>query len=216
MTNFSAINAPKLVYSPYGDASSRGTYGMVAIDSSAIYEGSFVSNMDALGTALAEGVRAFADDDLIVGVAQYFTKYGSSLPIKSAADGGAGSITNPTGILPMKYTFASTNGRADAARKLELVQILPVLPGDIWEVTLLNDAGTATVNRGTTVGSDLEGYAMSINTTSPFGLQESTASLTTANLDAVIVSLNGRFPERTDRVYVQFLRLVATATLAES
>ena len=216
MTNFSAINAPRLVYSPYGDASSRGTYGMVAIDSSAIYEGSFVSNMDVLGTSLAEGVRAFGDDDLILGVAQYFTKYNSSLPIKSTADGGAGTITAPTGILPLKYTFASTNGRADAARKLEMVQILPALPGDIWEVTLLNDGGTATANRGVTTGSDLEGYAMSLNTTSPFGLTESTSSLTTADRDAVTVSLHGRLPERLDRVYVQFLRLVATATLAES
>ncbi len=212
--NFGAINAPTLVYSPFGDAGKRGTLGVVAINSSAIYEGSFVSIMDAIGTSLAEGCRAMADDDFILGVAQSFSKPGSSLPIKTSEDGGAGSITAPTGIYPLKYTFAASNGRADAARKLEMVNVLPILPLDIWEVTLTVAAGTSLGVRGTTTGSDLEGYTLAVNANTPFTLDETSATLTPDNMDAIIVSLNGKFPANPNRVYVQFLRAQCNVTAA--
>lgn len=214
--NFGGPNTPKLVYSPFGDAARRGTYSMVGIDSTAPFEGSVISNTDAIGTSVQYGVRNFADDDLPYGIVKAFKKFGSSLPIKgNNFETVAGVVTNATAFAPMKYTFSATNDRSNANPSLELIEFLPILPGDVWEMSLVNDAGTATVNRGTTSGSDVEGGALAINTTATFGLTESTVSTTLANLDAQIITWNGKFPDRADRVFVQFIRLRTTVNVAD-
>lgn len=200
--NYGPKNMPKLVYSASGKASERTTHKIAAIDSSAIYLGSFVSITDSASASVAYGCRPFTAADAVYGVAVGFYKQGGEVPVIDQPN-QKGTITNATGIFPMKYTFSASNDRSNATPDMELVEILPVMPGDIWEISLVDNAGTAAGTRGTTTGSDVEGYALGINTTSPFALNETTSSLTMTGLNFVTTNLNGYLPSRTDRVYVQ-------------
>jgi len=200
--NYGHPNTPDLKQAVDGKGDCRTRWKWVAIDSSAIFVGEFVGTMSAPTTGVALGVQAWADNTLIRGYVEGFTRANSARPIAEDPD-AAGTVTDATAVVPMKYTFGATQDRGNAAGVLERVAIVPILPGDILEVTLMNDAGTATADRGTTTGSDLEGYCLGVEAGAPYGAQESSSSTTATGLDFQIVTIDGTFPRRSDRVYVQ-------------
>lgn len=220
-------NVPKLARTLLGNTTDRGYERIVAVDSSTFTIGQFVTLLD--GTAVAPtpveyGVKAFADDDLIgYIVTNFYYPVGNgmrSILDDNGAD-AAGTFTNETAFSPAKYQFAATNddSNGDSAVR-ELVELMPICTGDVLEVVLTNDGGTATVDRATTddfgdTGSSANiGVGLAINTTAPFGLTESTASTTLDNLDFITTRVEDRYPERSDAVYVRLLRSGFNATAA--
>jgi len=213
------MHVPQLKRNIFGVSTERSTIKLPAIDSSAIYLGSFVSMIssgtDATPAGLEFGVRAFADDDLVLGIAVGFTRKDTLLPIWED-DKRAGTVTAATGELPVKYTFASTNDNSNTtSRKDELVEILPIMPGDVLEIALWG-ASTVSVARGTTTASgtttssDNINVGIAVNTTYPFSLLESGAVVSSlANVDFITTSIDGHLPSNPNHVYAMCMRAMA-------
>lgn len=209
--NYSHPNMPELKRSLFGVASERSSLKLPGKSSATVTLGGFAPDLDGTNVAaigLEAGIKAFADDDFIgyyiVGI---FTKQGQF--VLDAADTRQGTVTTATSVIPMKYAFNAANDQlSGASAKLEMVELMPIREGDILEVSLFNDAGTATVNRGTTTAYGTTGssahynVAMGVNVTAQVGLIESSAAVNFANMDFRVVLLDGKHPSRPDRVYV--------------
>lgn len=205
---------PRVVRNIYGASLSRTTLRIPAVDSQAIYMGSFVSfvkNTDAAPLGVEYGVEAHGDDGIIGGIVVGMHRPAGILPLWRDSD-KAGTVTDQTGELPVKYTFASTNDDSNGATAVrETVEVYPIMSGDIIDVALWG-ASTISVARGTTTafgttGSSANiGVGMSVNTTYPFALLESTASNTLANLDFITCRVDDQYPSSANHVYVMPVR----------
>jgi hypothetical protein len=146
-------------------------------------------------------------------------RQGSNVPIWDDAN-KAGTVTDATGELPVKYTFASTNDEASTTTaKLEQVDVMPIYPGDILEVALWGGAAIAvargtTTAAGTTTSSANIGVSMAIAATYDFAVLESGASKTTANNDFITVEVDGKKPANPKHVYVMCTRKASSYTVA--
>lgn len=210
VNNYGAQHTPVLKRNIYGgEASARTTLRLPVEDGTALYLGQFVAINDATN-GKEFGVTTLADDDFIFGFVSGFARHGSNTPIWDDPQ-RAGTVTDATGELPVKYTFASDNDEGNTNNKNERVLVTPVMVGDILEVSLWG-AGATSVNRGTTTAAGTTGssanfgVSMSIDTTYPFALTESTAAVAQANLDMMTVELDDRKPENLNRQYVMVIR----------
>lgn len=211
-SNFSATNLPRLVRAASDPGEARSTVLLPGIDSSAPFMGSFVS--------LAQyGVKPYAAGEFIFGVV---------VGMRPPAGGNKpntgnyplfdypnkqGTVTDATTFRPVQYTFASTNDDSNGtSAKRELVEVLPLCPGDILEVTLSDDAGTASVARGTTTAFGTSGSSANIGVYLPvepdatFALTESAASATATALHFRTVRVDDAQPANPYRVYVECVR----------
>lgn len=222
--NYGPMHTPRIVRNLFGvKTEDRTKIRMVGLSSSAHYLGAFVpliQGSSAAPTGAELGIPAFADDNLILGFVTGFYRHGSDVPIQDDP-GRAGTITDATGELPMKYTFGAANDQASTtSATAEEVEIMPIHPGDILEVSLWG-ASTASVDRGTTTAygtttsSANLGVGMSVNATYPFSLLESTAAKNLANLDFITVQLDGKSPVKSNRVYAIPLRTVFGRAVAD-
>ena len=122
--NYGGIHMPVLKRSLSGTGAQRSTIKLPAKNSAALYLGAFVpliQGTDAAPTGIEFGVPAIADDNRVGGVVVGFTRDGVT-PIQEDSK-RAGTITDATGELPMKYTFASTNDQSNTtSAKLEMVE----------------------------------------------------------------------------------------------
>ena len=213
------MHIPKIKRNIFGISTERSTIKLPAIDSSTIYLGSFVSMIssgtDATPAGLEYGVRVCADDDLVLGIAVGFTRKDSLLPIFED-DKAAGTKTAGTGEIPAKYAFASTNDASNTTtEKGELVEILPIMPGDILEVALwgastVSVARATTTAAGTTTSSAHINVGLAIDTTYTFALLESSAVVTSlANMDFITTNIDGHLPSNPNHVFVMPLRAMA-------
>ena len=210
--NYGYAHMPKIVRSLDGsDPAQRTTIKLPGLDSAALYLGAFVPFVKANGTLNEFGIGAIADDDYIGGIVVGFTAKNGILPIQDDAN-RAGTLTNATGNLPMKYTFASTNDQSNTtSAKMELVEVLPIKNTDVIEVALWG-ASTSPVVRGTTTAegtttSSANAFVgMSVSTTYHFALLESTAAATSVDMDFVTVLLDGKQPTNPYHVYAMPVR----------
>lgn len=203
---------PKIKRNDLGLPTSNRSGGRYVIPNSvALYIGQFVSivsGTDAAPTGVEFGIGGYADDRRIFGFVTGFYQAGSGTPIQ---DGNniAGTITNATGELPMKYTASSTNGNLTGAR--EVAEVIAISSSDVMEITTWG-ASTVAVTRGTTTAEGTTGSSanlgngMSVNATYPFAVTESTASLTLANLDFLTTKISDKHPRNTKRVYARCVR----------
>lgn len=212
--NYSHKNIPRRIFRQVG--MTTDTFPYVGFDSTAIYAGSVVALMSDVSTGIADGVKAWTDGDPMLGVAMKFTTNTNDNPVQLPKAKYNGTITNATSINPMKYTFNAANDTSNATPYLDLVHVDRFLPGDIWEFTLVDNAGTAVSTRGTTTGSGKQGYFLGINTTSPFALNETTATTTGTGLDFMVVNYRGTQPVDTSRVYVTPVFDVSKFNVAQS
>lgn len=215
--NYGVMHMPEIKRNLYG-LTQRTTIKLPVEDSTALYLGQFVAMNDATN-GKEFGVTTLADDDFIFGFVVGFTRLDSATPIQDD-ENRAGTVTDATGEIPMKYTFNAANDEGNTtSAKLELAEIMPIHNGDIIEVSLWG-ASTASVARGTatpagtTASSDNIGVSMSVNTTYPFALTESSAAVAQANLDFMTVSLDGHKPNESHRVYVMPIRAFSGFTAA--
>jgi len=212
--NYGAMHQPKIVRNILGLITDRTNLRMVPKDSAAVYLGSFVSDMiddNTNLTAVQYGdVQVYAaTSNLILGFVTSIGKNGN-VPIQDEPK-AAGVITNATGELPMKYTFAAANDRHNATPVLEFVEVTPIWAGDILEVALWG-ASTVSVARGTTTGSDKVGASFPINTTYPFALTEASLvaqNATVTGVQFVETLLDGQQPANPNHVYVKCIRASA-------
>lgn len=209
LTNYGSPHMPELIRSGKGEVAERTSYGITALDSSAHYMGSVVPMITGIDTTPAGtefGIPAWTDDARVMGVVIGMHRLGSMVPIWED-DERAGTVTNATGELPVKYTFSATNDGSNASPDGELLDIMPILEGDIWEFSLFG-ASTASVNRGTTTPVGTTGSSgnifvgLAVNATYPFSLLESSAAKALADTDFMTFMIDGKLPERLDRVYV--------------
>lgn len=236
MANTVQPNQPELIWDGKSGSfggENRTTVAAPGTSSATLTLGGFVPDLDGTAvapTGLEGGFKAFADDDLIgYFIVDIVTADGLSVFDENAVN-KKGTVTAATAVLPAKYTFSATNDQLSGdSADLELVIAKPIYTGDILEVSLFNDAGTATVARGTTTaygttGSSAHiGVGMAVNVTAQVGLTESTAAVDFADLDFRVVgtpqvrrgsrSVN-LYPDRTDRVYVTPIRASWNATAA--
>lgn len=211
---------PRLVRAAQGTANERTTNIYYVKDSQTLFLGNFVELVRGTSGAPlgAEfGIRGYEASKPIYGVVVKITHSRSStLPIQ---DDPARSGTLTDAVLlgsyvePLTYAFTSTNDESHTtSAKLETVEVMPIQPNDIWEVSLVNSGGTAYVNRGTTTAagttgsSDNMGVGLSVNTTLPYALTESSAANALIGLDFMTTLLDGKKPPLPYRVYVQALR----------
>lgn len=212
--NYGSPHMPKLVRTAVGRPQDRTTQKYIAKDSAAIYLGGFVplwAGSDSAPQGLSFGVPAFTDDYIIGGVVVGFSKLNHNVPIQDDS-GYAGTVTNATGQLPMKYTFGASNDQENTtAATLECIEVLPVLAGDVWEVSLWGGS-TSPANRGTTVAYGTTdstanfGTGLSVAATYDFALLESGGDEDLENKDFYTVLLDGNQPTLPFRVYVAPLR----------
>lgn len=209
--NYGTPHMPKLIKTYDGTAvSDRTSIAYPILDSAALYIGQFVSIGDRTNGA-EFGIGALADDGLIYGFVEKFTRKGSETPIQDDPD-KAGTVTDATSVIPMKYTASSTNDESNTtSAKGELVHIVPLVQGDILEVSLFNDAGTAAVNRGTTTAAGTTdssanfGVSMPVELDAPFALREAGATKAHADNDFMVVKPGFQEPAELHRVYVQLI-----------
>lgn len=227
-------NVPELIWDSKsggfgGDA--RTTLIVPGTDSATVTLGGILPLLDGTGvapTGFEGGVGAFADDDLIGGYIVDVRSANGMSVFDPNNTGKEGTVTDATSVIPAKYTFAASNDQVNTTPKLEYIVFTPIFTGDILEMSLFNDAGTATVDRGTTTakgttGSSAHiGVGMSVNVTAQVGLTESTAAVDFANLDFFTVPSPSEglgqnlslTPERSDRVYVSVIRSAWNAIAA--
>ena len=202
----------------------RNNVTLPALSSAAIYLGGFVpgiTNTAAAPYGIEFGVPAFSDDALIYGFVVGMHRLGSMVPLWDDPL-KAGTVTDATGYLPVKYTFSSANDDASTtSAKYEMLDIMPIVPGDILEVTLWGGSTVPVVRAtttayGTTASTANMGVGMSVDTTYHFALTESTGAKALANLDFVTTLIDGKRPANPYRVYVQCVRKSETATAVEA
>jgi hypothetical protein len=211
------MHMPKTVRFAGGKA--RSTIDAVGLDSGSYYLGGFVSTLD--GTNGAEYAPAvWADDKKIFGYIVKFHRAGSSVPIEYD-DKRAGTLTSATGELPIKYAFSATNDESNTTSGVyEQMEIMPIYPGDILEVSLWG-AGAVSVARatttawGTTASSANYGVSMSVDTTYHFALLESSAVVASANMDFMTTQFGKGKPANSHRVYVQCMRCANSVVVAD-
>jgi hypothetical protein len=211
------IHMPKTVRFAGGKA--RSTIDAVGLDSGAYYLGGFVSTLD--GTNGAEFAPAvWADDKKVFGYVVKFHRQGSLVPIEYD-DKRAGTLTAASGELPIKYAFASTNDESNTtSAKFEMLEIMPIYPGDILEVSLWG-ASTISVARGTTTAwgttasSANYGVSMSVEATYHFALLESSAVVASANMDFMTTQFGKGKPANSHRVFVQCMRCANSMVVAD-
>ncbi len=221
LNNYGFMHMPKIVR--YAQGSKRTTQKLPALSSAAIYMGQFVpfiTGADASPAGAEFGIPVFNDDNRIFGVVVGMSRTGSLVPLIDDPL-AQGAVTNATGELPVKYTFAATNDEASTTTaKHELLEILPIMPGDILEVatwgasTIAVARGTTTA-AGTTTSSANIGVGMSVNTTYPWAVTESTAAKNLANLDFITVEVDGQKPLNPKHVYVMCIRNFASVVVPE-
>lgn len=208
------MHMPKIVRNRYGlPVSDRTTEKLPGLDSAALYLGQFVPYVTgglAAPDGIEFGVPAYADDTIIGGIVVGFSRLNGILPIWED-DKRAGTVTQPTGELPLKYTFSSTNDGSNVNATLEQVEVLPIFPGDVIEVTLWG-ASTASVNRGTTVAAGTTdstanfGVGLEVSATYPFALLESTGDKDLEDCDFMTWVIDGQQPVNLNRVFVTPIR----------
>ncbi len=215
--NYGAPNLPSIKRTFLGGrAEERTAITMVGKSSTKFFLGEFVPF--GAGTIAAPTIPQYAVDNY---QAKQFTGYfvtgfyksnNTSLPIQDDPS-RSGTLTDATAVAPMAYTFPANNDDdAGTSAVRELVELMPIFAGDILEVSLSNDAGTAMVARGTTTafgssGSSANmGVGLAVEADAPFALQESSASTTLADLDFVTTRIDDRYPALTNRVYVTPIR----------
>lgn len=211
------MHSPRTVRFAGGKA--RSTIRAVGLDRGAYYLGGFVSTLD--GTNGAEYAPAVWDDDKkIAGYIIGFYRKGSLVPIQYD-DARAGTLTAATGELPIKYTFSATNDESNTtSSSYEVIEIMPIYPGDILEVSLWGGS-TVSVARGTTTawgttGSSANyGVSMAVDTTYHFALTESGAAVASANLDFMTTQFGTGKPANSHRVYVQCMRCANSVVVAD-
>jgi hypothetical protein len=219
VNNYGFMHMPKIVRFAGGKARSAMT--LPALDSASLYLGGFVPLI--AGTAGADGIEfgvpAFADDGIIGGFIIGMHRKGSNVPLWDD-ELRAGTVTNATGELPVKYAFSASNDESNTTSAiLEQVDIMPIMPGDILEVALFG-ASTASVARGTTTAAGTTtssaniGVSMAVAGTYDFALLESGASKTTANQDFMTVEVDGKKPANPNHVYVMCTRKASSYTVA--
>lgn len=197
--NYSHKNIPRRIFRQVG--MTTDTFPYVGYDGTAIYAGSVVALMSDVSTGIADGVKAWTDGDPMLGVATKFTTNTNDNPVQLPKAKYNGSITNATALSPMKYTFNAANDNSNATPYLELVHVDRFLPGDIWEFTLVTNAGDATAERNT-ADSGKQGYFLDVNVTLPFALDESTHSTTGTGKAFMVIDYRGKQPADTTKVYV--------------
>ncbi|MFQ5493576.1 MAG: hypothetical protein ACE5DX_05460 [Candidatus Dojkabacteria bacterium] len=212
---------PRIV--SYGGSSKRQPVRLTARDSAAIYLGGFVPMIEGTEAAPAGaefGIPAFSDDDRIYGFVIGFSRNGKALPIQDDPD-KAGTVTDATGEVPMKYTFSATNDESNTtSADLEQAIVMPVMPGDILEIALWGGAAVSvaratTTAAGTTNSSANMGVGISVDTTYHFALTESTAAKALADLDFLTTKFNNRQPSNPNHVYVRCVRKDTTVVVAQ-
>lgn len=209
---------PQIVKNLYGKASERSTINITVEDSTTLALGQFVALNDATN-GKEFGITTLADDDFVFGFVSGFARQGSSLPIWEDGD-RAGTVTDPTGEIPLKYAFSATNdGGNTTSADLEQAIITPIQKGDVLEVALWGGAAVSvargtTTAEGTTGSSANMGVSMSLATSYPWALLESTAAVAQANLDAMTIHLDGKQPSDPNHVYVIFTRSFDSAAAA--
>jgi hypothetical protein len=203
-SNYGSPSVPKLLRSLVGSVN-RSSQLLPAVDSESIFLGSFVSLTEF-------GVRAWQAGDYVYGFVQGMRKKNGNFPLFDDSS-ALGTVTNATTFAPVKYTFTATNDDSTGATaKRELLDIMPILPGDILSVTLSNNAGTAAVNRGTTVAfgttksSANIGVFLPIEPDAPFALTESASETASANTQFQTVRLDDNYPEEPTRVFVHCVK----------
>lgn len=214
---------PEVVRNVFGRSLDRSYITLPALDSAALYLGGFaplIAGSTAAPDGIEFGVPAFGDDLRIGGIIKNFHKKGSRVPIWEE-DTVAGTITAETGELPLKYTFSSTNDESNTTSgDYEMVDIFPIVPGDILEVSLWG-AGTTSVARGTTVAwgttdsSANIGVGLAVDTTYHFALLESGADKDIENKDFMTIELDGEKPKNPNRVYVMCIRSAFGSVVAD-
>jgi hypothetical protein len=221
VNNYGFMHMPKIVR--YASGETRTTIKLPALSSAALYLGSFVpfiQGSDAAPTGAELGIPAFADDNRIFGIVVGMSKTGSLTPIWDNPD-RLGTVADATGELPLKYTFASTNDEASTtSAKKELVEILPIMPGDILEVATWGGAAVAvargtTTAAGTTTSSANIGVGMAVAVTYPWAVLESGAAKNLANTDFITVEVDGQKPLNPKHVYVMCIRNFNSMVVAE-
>lgn len=211
VNNSSPIHMPVIKRNLFGTrVEDRTTLLLPALSSSVHYLGNFVpfiAGSDAAPAGAEFGIPAFADDGIVGGFVVGMRRKNGSVPLWDDAL-HAGTVTDATGELPVKYTFSATNDQASTtSASLELLEIMPIYNGDILEVSLFG-ASTASVARGTTVaaGTTLStanmGVGLAVNVTYPFSLLESGGAKLLANKDFMTTLLDGNQPTNSNRVYV--------------
>lgn len=209
--NYGFRHMPRIVRFAGGKA--RSTITMPGLDSAALYLGGFVPFLNGTdGADGAEfGIPAFTDDAIIFGFVAGFHRQSSSLPIWED-ELKAGTVTNATGERPVKYTFASTNDESNTTSAIkEMVDIMPIVPGDILEVALWGAStisvarGTATA-AGTTASSANIGVSLAVAATYDFAVLESGAAVAVANKDFITLEVDGKKPSDPNHVFVMCIR----------
>lgn len=221
INNYGYMHMPRIVR--FAQGSKRTTQKLPALSSAALYLGQFVpfiTGADATPSGAEFGIPAFADDNRIFGIVVGFSRTGSLTPLIEDPN-KQGTVTDATGELPVKYTFAATNDEASTtSAKKELVEILPIMPGDILEVATWG-ASTVAVNRGTTTAAGTTtssaniGVGMAVAVTYPWAVLESGASKTLANQDFITVEVDGQKPLNPKHVYVMCVRNFASVVVPE-
>ncbi len=198
-----------------GDITQRTSYQVPMKSSQTFYYGQPVDIMGgttAAPTGAEFGAIAHVGAKPIVGFVKGIHRAGANYPIQS--DGQrAGTFTSATTFAPWKYVASATNDESNTTSMVgELVEINLAVPGDIWEILLCNDGGTAYVARGTTTAwgttnsSANTGVGLTFNTTAPWALTESTAAKAFIGLDVLTTTVNGLYPKNPNAVFVFLLR----------
>jgi len=216
--NFGSPLMPKIKVSLLGNRpEERSTIKFVGLDSSAFYMGQFVdlvAGSAAAPTGAEFGVTPHAAGKPIFGFVVGITPANANFPIWEFA-GAAGTVTASVvsaggTLLPVKYTFASTNDESNTtAMKGEMVEIMPLAPLDVLEVALFAEGSThAAVNRGTTTawGTTTSSANFGVGmltaaTEAPMCLLEASAAKNLATLDFITVDINGKKPSNPTHVY---------------
>jgi len=222
--DYGIYEVPNLVKSmgvPYGE---RATLTVVAKSSTTVYWGQFVAIMNgtqAAPTGIEFGTTSATAGKPIFGVVVGIHKTaGSSYSLaddatRSGTYTAATTITSSTSgnrYIPWKYQFAATNDEASTTSAIkEVMEVLPIYSGDIFEISLVNSGGTSFINRGTTTAAGTTGSSdnlhigFSINSTLPFALTESSAAKALAGLDFISIDVDGRKPSVPYHVFAQAL-----------
>ena len=219
-TNYGIGITPTIVENIIGmRLNDRSTLKIPMKSSASLFYGQFVTYIAGSAAAPAGsefGIVGYTASKPILGIIKGFERINTNFPIQDDKL-AQGTVTNAvligSTLGSWKYTAAATNDESNTVNAiLECAIVQPIMPGDILEVPLVNNAGTAFVARGTTItpgttgSSDNIGVGLSVNTTLPYALTESSASKLLIGLDFQTVSLAGNKPRNSFTVYVKALR----------
>ena len=216
--NYGSPLMPKIKVSLLGNRpEERSTIKFVGLDSSIFYMGGFVdiaAGSAAAPTGAEFGVIPHVTGKPIFGFVVGITPANANFPIwdySNPAGTVTASVLSAGGtLLPVKYTFASTNDESNTtAMKGEMVEIMPLAPLDVLEIALFAEGSThATVARGTTTAwgttTSSANFGVGMITAvaeAPMCLLEASAAKNLAGLDFFTVDINGKKPSNPNHVY---------------